>query len=126
MPDLTEESFDRLVRPDSGLWLVDFWAEWCAPCHALAATVAEIAESKNCGADISPPLMADHAALTAIRIGKVDVSANPGLAHRFAIKSLPTIVFFRDGMVVRRLFGAKTRRQLLMAIADISAPPSAG
>jgi thioredoxin 1 len=98
---LTAQAFESAVSASAGTWIVDFWAEWCAPCHALAPVLDEIAAEVN-----------------AINVGKVDVTEYPEIGDRFDIRSLPTVVVFRDGVEVRRLFGTKTKRQLLAAAAS--------
>jgi thioredoxin 1 len=105
--ELSELTFDHEIA--SGLWLVDFWAQWCAPCHGLAQTLHDLVTS-------SEPEMGSF------RVGKVDVSANPALGERFEVRSLPTIVFFREGREVRRMFGAKNRRQLLAEMSELAEP----
>jgi thioredoxin 1 len=99
LTDLTPSTFDELVLQSNDTWLVDFWADWCQPCHALVPALNELA-----AADLP------------VRIGKVDLLAYPELGERFEVKSVPTLVFFRAGESVSRLFGAKTNRQLRVAI----------
>jgi thioredoxin len=98
---LTAEAFESAISASAGTWIVDFWAGWCAPCHALAPVLDEVA-----------------AEVDTINVGKVDVTEYPEIGDRFDIKSLPTVVVFRDGVEVRRLFGTKTKRQLLAAAAS--------
>jgi thioredoxin 1 len=95
---LDVSTFDDQVR--SGTWLVDFWAEWCQPCHALHAVLEEIV----------PELPDD------VAIGRVQITRESDLAARFEVSSVPTIVVLHDGEVRRKLFGTKNRRQLLAAI----------
>jgi thioredoxin 1 len=97
--ELTDETFDSAVSDGSGVWLVDFWAEWCGPCHALTPVLDELASDAR-----------------EVRIAKLDVQSNPELAKRFDIQSLPTLIIFRDGIPVSRQFGAKSLRQLKNAL----------
>jgi thioredoxin 1 len=90
--ELTDATFDSVIA--EGVVLVDFWASWCAPCHALIPVLEELAEERS-----------DTVAM-------VDVSEFPGLGDRFRVTSLPTLLVFRDGVEVKKLFGVKNRRQL--------------
>ena len=90
---LTEQTYDEALAAAEGLVMVDFWAPWCGPCRAVAPVLDEVAEES--GATLM----------------KVNIDENPGLAARLGIRSIPTIVFVRDGEVVDRVVGAvpKTR-----------------
>lgn len=81
--------FEREVVNAPGLTLVDFWANWCGPCRALAPSLERLAAA-----------FAGRA-----KIAKVEVEANPELAKRFCVRSIPTLVFFRDGREVERIVG---------------------
>jgi thioredoxin 1 len=88
---VTEDNFSDEVADSSDLVMVDFWATWCGPCRVVAPVVEELAES-----------YADKG----LKVGKLDVDQNPGLSARFGVRSIPTILFFRDGEVVDKLVGA--------------------
>ena len=88
--EITDGTFDNEVA-GSELTMVDFWAEWCGPCRMVAPVVEELAESY---------------AEKGLKVGKVDVDENPGVAARYGIRSIPTILFFKDGEVVDRIVGA--------------------
>jgi thioredoxin 1 len=87
---LTEQTFDEALATTEGLLLVDFWAEWCGPCRAIAPVLEEIAEASEGG----------------VTLAKVNVDENPGLAARYGIRSIPTILFFKEGTLVDRVVGA--------------------
>src|SRR6266566_10067554 len=90
---LTDTNFDEVLVATEGLVMVDFWAEWCGPCHAFAPVLEELAEASE----------------GRVTLMKVNVDENHGLALRYAIRSIPTIVFFKDGAVVDRVIGAAPR-----------------
>jgi thioredoxin 2 len=83
--------------------VVDFWAEWCGPCHALAPVLAQIA--------------ADHA--DDLSVLALDVDAHPEVAQRFGVMSFPTLLVFDRGELVKRLVGARGRNHLLSELADV-------
>jgi thioredoxin 1 len=87
---LTEQNFDETLVATPGLVMVDFWAEWCGPCRALAPVLEQLAE-------------ASQGRLTLI---KVNVDESPALAARYEIRSIPTILLVKEGAVVDRVVGA--------------------
>jgi thioredoxin 1 len=93
---LTERNFDEALAAADGLVMVDFWAEWCGPCRAIAPVLEKLAEAPD----------------SRVTLMKVNVDENPGLAARYAIQSIPTILFVKDGMVVERVVGAVPRAVL--------------
>jgi thioredoxin 1 len=94
---LTDSTFDATVAADTVL--VDFWAEWCGPCKAVSPILDEIATEKA----------------GALTIAKVD--EHPGLAQRYEVMSIPTMLLFKDGQVQHRIVGAKGKGQLLDELA---------
>src|SRR2546422_11356961 len=93
---LTESTFDTEVGKHSELLMVDFWAEWCAPCRAIAPALEDLA--RESGGKVS--------------LAKVNVDEHPGLAARYGVRSIPTILFMRDGTVVDQVIGAVPKAQL--------------
>lgn len=91
--EITDESFETIVARASVPVLLDCWATWCGPCHALAPTIDAIA--RNYGGRLV--------------VGKLDVDANPRTAARFDVRGIPTMLLFRNGRLADRLVGAQPR-----------------
>ena len=87
---VTDQSFAAEVDQAQGLVLVDFWATWCGPCLMIAPYLDQIA-AKQAGK---------------LKVAKLDVDANPQTAMRFNVRSIPTMLFFKDGKHVDTLVGA--------------------
>lgn len=88
---VTDTTFQDEVEASSGLTMVDFWAVWCGPCRIVAPVVEQLA---------------DEYAERGLKVGKLDVDENPQTAARYGIRSIPTVLFFKDGEVVDRVVGA--------------------
>ena len=93
---LTEKNFDEVLVAARGVVMVDFWAEWCGPCRAMAPVLEELAEASE----------------GRVTLMKVNVDENHGLATRYAIQSIPTVLFFKEGAVVDRVLGAAPKAVL--------------
>ncbi|HEY4322014.1 MAG TPA: thioredoxin [Gemmatimonadales bacterium] len=93
---VTDTSFEGEVTNAKGLVLVDFWATWCGPCRMIAPTLDALAK--------------EYAGK--IKIAKLDVDANQQTAMKFNVRSIPTLVFFKDGKHVDTLVGAHPRPAL--------------
>ena len=86
---LNETDFDATIA--QGVTLVDFWATWCGPCRMLAPVIEKLAEQYDGRA----------------KVAKVDIDENPGLANRFGIMSIPTVLVFQDGTAVSQAVGVQ-------------------
>lgn len=88
--EATDQNFDAQVTKGKGLILVDFWAEWCGPCRMVAPVLEELAGEYD----------------GQITVAKLNVDENRQVSTRFGIRSIPTILFFKDGAQVEQLIGA--------------------
>ena len=102
--EFTDSNFDTEVLNSSEPVLVDFWAEWCMPCRALAPTIDKIAN--------------DYAGK--VKVGKVDTDSNRDISIKFGINAIPTVILFKDGQVAQKFVGLKQEKDFKAAIDAIS------
>lgn len=100
--DVTEKTFVDEVLMAPGLVIVDYWADWCAPCKQMAPILDELA-----------------AEFGEVKFVKVDTNTNPNLAAEQGVLSLPTLQFFQGGRVSKSLSGGKTKNALKKAIDEL-------
>lgn len=94
--ELSDQNFDQEVEKASGVTLVDFWASWCGPCKMIAPVVEELSgeyEGK-------------------VKFGKVNVDENPSTASKYAIRSIPTLMVFKNGAVVDQIIGVHPKGEI--------------
>lgn len=94
--EFSEKDFDDKVIGSDQPVLVDFWAEWCGPCHMIAPTIEEVAKEYK----------------DKVVVGKLNVDEHPRIAARYGIRSIPSLLVFKDGKVNQQLVGAVPKRQI--------------
>jgi thioredoxin 1 len=102
--ELTDANFRTEVLESPMPVLVDFWGDYCAPCKALAPTIDAI------GADLAGK----------VKVGKVNISNNPGVAGQYQIMSIPTLMVFVNGKPVKGMLGVQRKETILAAIDEAS------
>jgi thioredoxin 1 len=94
--EFTDTNFQNTALEEGTVAVVDFWAEWCGPCRMVAPIIEELS----------------HEYEGKVLVGKVDVDSNPEISMRYGIRSIPTILFLKNGEVVDKQVGA-TSKQIL-------------
>ncbi len=97
---LGQDTFDREVLRSDRPVLVDFWADWCQPCHMLAPIVERLAEQYG----------------DRIKVAKVDIDTNRDLALAYSVNSIPTVLIFTDGRVSERVVGVQPESEYAAAL----------
>ncbi|MBD3233386.1 MAG: thioredoxin [candidate division Zixibacteria bacterium] len=95
--EFTDSNWDDEVLKSDLPVVIDFWAEWCGPCRMVAPIVEELSDEYN----------------GKVKFGKLDVDNNSGTAARYGIRSIPTLLIFKNGDEVGRLIGAKPKNQMV-------------
>jgi len=101
--EINDNNFDEIVMKSNQPVMIDFWAEWCGPCRAIAPFVEQIATEYEGKAVV----------------GKVDIEKSPGIANRFGIRNIPTLLFFKNGELVDKQVGMTTMTSLANKVSAL-------
>lgn len=105
---LTDDNFEEEVLNSDVPVLVDFWATWCGPCRQIAPIVEDLADEFEGRA----------------KVGKVDVDENPQTAQQFGVRSIPTLLFFKNGEQQEQLVGASGKKPLQDTLEELVGQPA--
>ena len=103
--EVTDQSFESDVLQSETPILIDFWAEWCAPCRQIAPILKELAETYG----------------DRVKIAKLDIDSNPNTPGQYGIRSIPTILAFKGGQVVQQIQGARPKADFEGLIEELIA-----
>lgn len=101
--NFTDDNFENEVLKSDKPVLIDFWAVWCGPCRLIAPIVEELAGEYE----------------GRVKIGKLDVDENQDSAIKYGVRSIPTILFFKDGKVVDTIIGAVPKNHIVQKLAAL-------
>ena len=93
---VTDQNFEQEVEKQPGITVVDFWATWCGPCRMIAPILDQLASEYN----------------GRVKVAKLDVDTNSKTAMRFNVRSIPMLLFFKDGKVVDQIVGAQPKASI--------------
>jgi len=102
---VTDSDFEAQVEQQAGLTVVDFWATWCGPCRMIAPILDQLAAEYN----------------GKVRVAKLDVDSNQKTTMRFNVRSIPAMLFFKDGKLVDQVIGAVPKAALAAKFAQHAA-----
>ncbi len=99
---LDDDSFATSVIESKQTALVDFWADWCQPCHMMVPTVDALAEEYS----------------DRVLVAKLDVDANPMTTHKYGIRGIPALLLFKEGKLVQQIVGVKPKEEIARIIEN--------
>ena len=103
--EITDSNFENEVLKSDKPVLVDFWAEWCMPCRALAPTIDEIADEYE----------------GKVKVGKLDTDANRDVSVKYGISAIPTIILFKNGEVEKKFVGMTPKQEFAAVLDEVAA-----
>lgn len=101
--EITDNNFETEVLKSKTPVLIDFWAVWCGPCKIIAPVVEEIANEYE----------------GKLKVGKLDVDNNPQTSVKYGIRSIPTLLLFKDGVVIDTIIGAIPKSQIIQRLQTV-------
>ncbi|MBU0558715.1 MAG: thioredoxin [Bacteroidetes bacterium] len=99
----TDDNFEQEAIKSEVPVLVDFWAAWCGPCRMIATVIEELAKEYD----------------GKVKVGKLDIDANQQTAIKFGVRSIPTVLLFKDGQVRETIIGAVPKQQFVDKISTV-------
>ena len=99
--EITDENIEEILK-ENEITVIDFWAEWCGPCRMVGPIIEELSKDNE---DVT--------------IGKVNVDGNRDASSAYGVRSIPTIIFFKDGKEVDRVVGMQTQEMLQLKIEGL-------
>ena len=103
--EITDQSFETDVLNSDKPVIIDFWAEWCAPCRHIAPIISQLADEHG----------------DRVKIVKMDIDANPGTPGTYGVRAIPTVLAFQGGQVVQQLQGARPKADFDAMVEKLTA-----
>ncbi len=100
---VSDTTFSSEVERSATPVLLDMWADWCRPCHMLAPTIDQLA-SELAGR---------------VKVAKLNIDENPGIAHRFGVQSIPTLLVLKGGKEIDRIVGVQPKQEIVRRLENV-------